>query len=508
MILQNLLRAVLWSGGVLLAVAGATAQTLAPRTALVAPPDLWVRADIDRPYGDPLVFSTCPEPFEVAEQRTTLPADASGAVTVVRRFTAVCPCTHLEVSAEQSIRILPATPLPGALAPTGCAPVFSVTPGAMAVAFGAPRIQASAGAAAVREEVHVLWRDACGRGKDWVVWEAVGACGDRARHAFPVETVVAPVPAAASAAAPAPPAVTTVDVDDFDPAAWGVGPLPVEGQRVWNGLQPVQVYRTWTGATGSGGTFARVEVGCGAARTLGTEAVEVTGNRPPRLRFAPEVTLACGTALEDLPTVRARDRRVGSFAPGPDIVDLPVEEHFDTVPGPCAGRFTVLRHLRAVDEAGAEATGTQTLHFDDTTPPTFYASPAELVVTGTAWPPDGPTASAQDACSGPVELVSADSTDCATGRIHRITTARDGCGNAATLRQTLIPASSLPTPVLAVGCADPLALNFTGEACFETAHCLYPGAPHCVGDLDGNGVISTGDLLVLLGIFGTLCPAP
>ena len=489
------------------AVAAATAQTLAPRTALVAPPDLWVRADIDRPYGDPLVFSTCPEPLDVAEQRTTLPADAAGAVTVVRRFTTVCPCTHLEVSAEQSIRILPATPLPGALAPTGCAPVFSVTPGATTLPFGAPRIQASAGAATVREEVHVLWRDACGQGKDWVVWEAVGACGDRARHAFAVETVVAPVPSSALSAASAP-QVTSVDVDDFDPAAWGVGPLPVQGQRVWNGLQPVHVYRTWTGATASGGTFARVEVGCGAARILGSEAVEVTGNRPPRLRFVPEVTVACGTSPEDLPTVRARDRRMGSFAPGPDIVDLPVEESFDTLPGPCAGRFTVLRHLRAVDDAGAEVTGTQTLHVEDTTPPTFYASPAELVVTGTAWPPDAPTASAQDDCSGPVELVQADSTDCVTGRIHRITTARDGCGNAATLRQTLVPASTVPSPVLAVGCADPLALNFTGEACFETAHCLYVDAPHCVGDLDGNGVISTGDLLVLLGIFGTLCPAP
>ena len=121
----------------------------------------------------------------------------------------------------------------------------------------------------------------------------------------------------------------------------------------------------------------------------------MTGNRPPRLRFAPEVTVACGTSPEDLPTVRARDRRMGSFAPGPDIVDLPVEERFDTVPGPCAGRFTVLRHLRAVDDAGAEVTGTQTLHVDDTAPPTFYASPAELVVAGTAWPPDAPTASAQ-----------------------------------------------------------------------------------------------------------------
>jgi hypothetical protein len=107
-----------------------------------------------------------------------------------------------------------------------------------------------------------------------------------------------------------------------------------------------------------------------------------------------------------------------------------------------------------------------------------------------------------------VELVWTDSSDCVTGRLIRLTTARDGCGNAATLRQVILPASAMTSPVLAVGCADPSALNYTGDACFVTAHCLYAGVPQCVGDLDGNGVIATGDLLVLLGIFGTLCPAP
>jgi hypothetical protein len=270
------------------------------------------------------------------------------------------------------------------------------------------------------------------------------------------------------------------------------------------------VYRTWLGtaAGGSGGQFARVEVGCSTSRSLGTETVEVTGNRPPRLRFQPEATLDCGTPREDWPLVRARDRVVGSFGSSPEAVDLPVEENIDTIPGSCAGQFTLLRHLRAVDDAGVEVTGTQTLHITDTAPPAFYASPTDLVWNGETWPPEGATAFAEDACSAPVELVWTDSSDCVTGRLIRLTTARDGCGNAATLRQVIHPASAMTSPVLAVGCADPSALNYTGDACFVTAHCLYAGVPQCVGDLDGNGVIATGDLLVLLGIFGTLCPAP
>jgi hypothetical protein len=367
-------------------------------------------------------------------------------------------------------------------------------------------VTAAEGGLRVKETEYVLWKDACGLGSTWVVWEAAGSCGDVARHAFAIETTAPTMP---SGSAPSE-LVSSVPVEDFDASDWGVGPLPTSGQLAWDGLRPVAVYRTWLGTAegGSGGQFARVEVGCSTARSLGTETVEVTGNRPPRLRFQPEATLGCGTSREDWPLVRARDRVVGNFGSGPEAVDLPVEETIDTIPGACAGQFTLLRHLRAVDDAGVEVTGTQTLHITDTAPPAFYGSTTDLVWNGETWPPEGATAFAEDACSAPVELVWTDSSDCVTGRLIRLTTARDGCGNAATLRQVIHPASAMTSPVLAVGCADPSALNYTGDACFVTAHCLYAGVPQCVGDLDGNGVIATGDLLVLLGIFGTLCPAP
>ena len=482
----------------------ARAQTL--RTTILPPPDLWIRADVQRDWGAARVFSTCPDPVDVHVEQVTLPADPEGAYTVVRRFTTTCPCTELEISAEQAVRILPATPLPTALSPSGCAPAFTVAPTSYSVPLGSPRVTAAEGGLRVKETEYVLWKDACGLGSTWVVWEAAGSCGDVARHAFAIETTAPTMP---SGSAPSE-LVSSVPVEDFDASDWGVGPLPTSGQLAWDGLRPVAVYRTWLGTAegGSGGQFARVEVGCSTARSLGTETVEVTGNRPPRLRFQPEATLGCGTSREDWPLVRARDRVVGNFGSGPEAVDLPVEETIDTIPGACAGQFTLLRHLRAVDDAGVEVTGTQTLHITDTAPPAFYGSPTDLVWNGETWPPEGATAFAEDACSAPEELVWTDSSDCVTGRLIRLTTARDGCGNAATLRQVIHPASAMTSPVLAVGCADPSALNYTGDACFVTAHCLYAGVPQCVGDLDGNGVIATGDLLVLLGIFGTLCPAP
>ena len=485
---------------------GPAAQAQTPRTAILPPPDLWIRADVQRDWGAARVFTTCPDPVDVEVEQVTLPADPEGAYTVVRRFTTTCPCTDLEISAEQAVRILPATPLPTALSPSGCAPAFTAVPTSYSVPLGTPRVTAAEGGLQVKETEYVLWKDACGLGSTWVVWEAAGPCGDLARHAFAIETTAPTMP---SGSAPSE-LVSAVPFEDFDASDWGVGPLPTSGQFVWDGLRPVAVYRTWLGAAagGAGGQFARVEVGCSTARSLGTETVEVTGNRPPRLRFHPEVWLACGASREDWPFVSARDRSVGTFGSGPQSFDLPVEETLDTIPGACAGQFTLLRHLRAVDDHGAEASGTQTIHVSDTVPPTFFGSPVELVWQGEIWPPEGATALADDACSGPVELVWTDSLDCVTGRLVRMTTARDGCGNASTLRQVILPATALHSAVLAVGCADPTALNYTGDACFVTAHCLYAGVPQCVGDLDGNGVIATGDLLVLLGMFGTLCPAP
>ena len=177
----------------------ADAAAQGPRSQLIAPPDLWIRADVERDWGQPLLLTTCEVAVDIAEAVETLPVEADGSYTVVRTFTAPCACDRRHLVERQFIHILPATPLPQAAAGSGCAPQFTAAPEAQAVVFGAPAATAveaaCADGASVRavETEHVLWNDACGLGARLVVWEAVGPCGDAVRHAFVRETVAGPV---------------------------------------------------------------------------------------------------------------------------------------------------------------------------------------------------------------------------------------------------------------------------------------------------------------------------
>lgn len=504
----------------------ATGWSQGPRLGVIAPPDLWIRADGERPWGEAVVLSMCPDGWTLETTEETLPTEALGAYTVVRTFSAVCNCSGKQAQDRQFIRVLPATPLPASDPGSGCAPQLEVMPGPQTLPFGSPLQQSAqldpalqaidpATGAAIRilETKYLLWRDACGRGAEWVVWEAMGACGDFARRAFEVSTTAAALePATAPPVALGVTSSQSIASEDFHPQQWGIGPLDVAGTR-WNGLWPVERYRTWSAplSSGHGGAFTTVELGCGGMQAIGTEEIAITGNHPPRLRYEPEVEISCGLDRSDWPEVRAKDRQIETFSGTPAVLDLPVEETVDTLWGECPGRFTIQRQLRAVDADGAEVSAVQTLQINDVTPPQFYNSPSEWVGGNGVWPPQQATAFASDECGGEVTVVWADSTDCVTGRIHRIHTAMDGCGNVASLRQVLIPPTSellVSNVILAVGCADPEAMNYTGSACFLSSQCLYAHEPHCVGDLDENGMVSTGDLLMLLGIFGTTCPAP
>lgn len=53
------------------------------------------------------------------------------------------------------------------------------------------------------------------------------------------------------------------------------------------------------------------------------------------------------------------------------------------------------------------------------------------------------------------------------------------------------------------GCTDPNASNYDPANIFDDGSCEYAS---CVGDLNGDQLINTGDLVVLLGLFGSVCP--
>jgi hypothetical protein len=477
-----------------------------PRTTIIPPSDLWMRADASVGHGEPVLVSTCEGVGAIHESEEIIEGLVEGSQTIVRTFSVNCPCDEVEVMARQYIHIMPATPLPESLAPGGCAPAFSVTPSAVEIPFGSPRITAAEAAAPgfrTTETEHMLWQNDCGLGAKWIVWEATGPCGDVSRHAFKVTTV----PQSAAMPSLSGDLTTAVDLDGFDAADFGAGPLPMT-TLAWSGLKPIELYRNLS----NGSTFERIAVGCGAGSTgggsvVGVETIEVSGNYEPWLGFVDDIEIACGTPTEEWPLIRARDRVVGGFGAGLQQIAIPFTETVDTLTGNCPGNFTIERHISAIDDDGAEATGVQRLHVTDMEAPEFYGSPEELVWDGDDWPPLTATAQAVDGCSGEVDVTWADSTDCAGGRIIRINTAADGCGNRATLRQVILPREAIEQVVLAVGCSDPEADNYTPDACFATEQCLYHNGSACLGDMDENGQISTNDLLLFLGIFGTYCEA-
>jgi hypothetical protein len=57
-----------------------------------------------------------------------------------------------------------------------------------------------------------------------------------------------------------------------------------------------------------------------------------------------------------------------------------------------------------------------------------------------------------------------------------------------------------------LGCAYPTALNYNPEATTDDGSCLFDGTEQgCSTDVNGDGIVNVGDLLLLLGDFGVLC---
>jgi hypothetical protein len=57
------------------------------------------------------------------------------------------------------------------------------------------------------------------------------------------------------------------------------------------------------------------------------------------------------------------------------------------------------------------------------------------------------------------------------------------------------------------GCTDPSANNYNPDAVCDDGGCVFGGGSTCQGDLDGNNIVNSADLLVFLSAFGTSCPA-
>jgi len=54
------------------------------------------------------------------------------------------------------------------------------------------------------------------------------------------------------------------------------------------------------------------------------------------------------------------------------------------------------------------------------------------------------------------------------------------------------------------GCTYPDADNYNPEATLDIGTCVFTN--DCPADLDGEGSVTTSDLLLFLGAFGITCP--
>ena len=69
----------------------------------------------------------------------------------------------------------------------------------------------------------------------------------------------------------------------------------------------------------------------------------------------------------------------------------------------------------------------------------------------------------------------------------------------------LFPPYHCPLPPEGGGCTYIQAPNYDPDAVYEDGSCTFTLDTICVGDLNGDGSISISDILVMLGLFGSVC---
>jgi len=189
------------------------------------------------------------------------------------------------------------------------------------------------------------------------------------------------------------------------------------------------ITRTWTSTDAAGNT--------GSAH----QSIHVQDTKPPVLNGVPaDVTVECNNVPYP-PTVTATD----------DCDEYPSVKYEETkTNGDCKNSYLLIRTWTATDECGNEATGSQTVTVQDTTPPVLNGVPSEITVNCDHIPEQA-TVTASDNCDSSPEVVfSEDTTDgsCAnTYTIVRTWTTTDECGNEASGSQTIHVQDTTP-PVL------------------------------------------------------------
>ena len=171
-----------------------------------------------------------------------------------------------------------------------------------------------------------------------------------------------------------------------------------------------------------------------------------------------------------------------------------------TLPGNCAGSYTITRTWTAADACGNQATASQSVTVGDTTAPVIAGVGSSQSIECPATP-DFSSPTATDACSAAsltFQDVTTPGTCSGTYSVTRTWTATDACGNASTASQTIaVVDTTAPTiacpPNTTLNCGSTLSPTIPA---FGTAtisvHYAYPGASSYFWTTVTNGGLLNG----------------
>ena len=426
-------------------------DTTAPEFTSV-PADYTVECSDEMPMEDAMAMDNCGTTAITVVAETTA-GNCTGNYTITRTFTAVDDCGNSS-QAVQTITVQDTT------APT--------IEGDIEVVMSCETYDASV--------AHATASDNCGGVTlTWVDSEASGGCvlpigqyvrlytaTDDCGNASTFEQVLTLTDDVAPVFTEVPESYT---IDCYDLPTYGDAAaedncsgvsLTLEVDTVWSDCPATyDIVRTWTAVDNCDNESTAVQT------------ISVVDEEGPWFTFVPEdYTAECDEELVyEMPT--AEDH----------CSEFTIEVATDTLPGPCAGNYVILREFIATDACGNVSETTQVIMVEDTTPPVFTMVPEDYTAECDAEHPML-DAEAMDAC-GSVSLSLDTDTDyngCFSSyTITRTWTATDDCGNSSSATQvitivdTTAPEFTLVPASYSVECTD--------EVTYENA----TAADNCAG---------------------------
>ncbi len=375
-----------------------------------------IACDAALPTDLPVARDNCADDVTITEVQATQPGACANAYSIVRTFTATDGCGNT-ATASQVVEVQDLTP-----------PSFIAVPVATTVACDAslptdaPATSDSCDDAVDVVETQDYLAGACaGSYRVIRIWTATDDCGNTATATQLINVVDDVAPVFVSV-----PENISLGCDEELPSD-----LPAATDACDDDVHIAETQQRLPGGCADSYTLIRTFTAtdhCGNTATA-TQAVTIEDASIPAFENVPEdLELSCDEQLPD-------DQPSATDACDAQVT---VSEARETIAGPCAGAYTIIRTWTATDNCGNTAQVSQQIQVGDRSEPTFTNVPAEVTVScDEDLPTDQPVAI--DNCDNNIAIT--ETSERLTGAcadsysIIRTWTASDDCGNVATATQ-------------------------------------------------------------------------